>query len=193
MNSSSWGSVKRDVDALVDCCFNLGKNRGLFCEWVASLEGCNVMNSSCKDFFFWLLNGSMKCWAEVFWVNMIGVLRICFFPSTKFLSVKYSSLVCIPLVVFPENFYPKVVIFYFDKFNSSVCFIWEVDVVSSISMSGSMVFKVCFTFDVFWEIVLLSPVNSLILIESSDKYYCHQGVTGVVLCFKDVQGKPDLC
>jgi len=46
MNSSSWGSVKRNIDALVDCCFDLGKNRWLFCEWVASLEGCDVINSS---------------------------------------------------------------------------------------------------------------------------------------------------
>jgi len=79
-----------------------------------------VVNSSCKDFFSWLLNSSMKCWTEVFWANVIWVLRVCFSPSTKFLSVKYSSLVCNPLVVFPEDFYPKVVIFYFDKFNSSM-------------------------------------------------------------------------
>jgi len=60
-------------------------------------------------------------------------------------------------------------------------------------MSSSMVFKVCVAFDVSWDIVLLSPVNSLVLFESSDEYYCCQDVTGVVLCFKDIQGKPDLC
>ena len=56
-------------------------------------------------------------------------------------------------------------------------------------MSGSVVFEVCFAFDVCWEIVLLSPMDSLVLFESSDRYYCRQGVTGVVLCFKDVLRK----
>ena len=100
--------------------------------------------------------------------------------------MKYSSLICIPLVVFPEEFYPKVVVFYFDEFNNSVCFLWEVDIISGISVSGSVVFEVCFAFDVFWEIVLLSPVNSLVLFESSDEYYCRQGVSLFILCFKDV-------
>jgi len=56
-------------------------------------------------------------------------------------------------------------------------------------MSRSMVFKVCFAFDVFWEIDLLSPMDSLILIKTPNEYYCHQDVTGVVLCFKDVSRK----
>jgi len=87
---------------------------------MASLEGCNVMNSSCKDFFFWLLDGSVKCWAIVIWVDVMRVLMVCFFSSTKFLGVNYSSLVCVPLVIFPEDFYPKVIVFYFDEFNSSM-------------------------------------------------------------------------
>jgi len=193
VNSGGWGSVKRDFDALLDCSFDLGKDRGLFCEWMASLEGCDVMNPSCKNFFFWLLDGSVKHRAVVFWINVMQVLRVCFFPSTEFCGVKYSSLVCVPLVVFPEEFYPKVVVFYFDKFNDSMCFLWEIDVVSGVFMSGSVVFKVCFAFDVCWEIVLLSPVNPFVLFKGSDKYYCRQGVTGVVLCFKDIQGKPNLC
>ena len=127
------------------------------------------------------------------WIDIMRVLRVCFFPSTEFRGVKYSSLVRVPLVVFPEEFYPKIVIFYFDEFNGSVCFLWEIDIVSGVFMSRSVVFKVCFAFDVCWEIVLLSPVDSLVLFKSSDKYYCHQGVTGVVLYFKDIQGKPDLC
>jgi len=121
------------------------------------------------------------------------VLRVCFSPSTKFGSVKYSSLVHDPLVVFQEDFYPKVVIFYSDKFNSSVCFLWEVDVVSSIFMSRSVVFKVCFAFDVFWEIILLSPVDSLILIESSNEYYCRQGVASICPVFQGRLRKPELC
>jgi len=112
------------------------------------------------------------------------VLRVCFFPITEFWGVKYSSLVCVPLVVFPEEFYPIDFVFYFDKFNNSTCFLWEIDVVSGVFMSGSVVFEVCFTFDVCWEIILLSPVNSLVLFESSDKYYCRQGVTGVCPVFQ---------
>ena len=107
--------------------------------------------------------------------------------------MKYFSLVCVPLVVFPEKSYPKVVIFYFDKFNNSVCFLWEIDIVPSIFVSGSVIFKVCFDFNMLWKIVLLSSVNSLVLVKFSDEYYCCQDVTGVVLYFKDVRGKPDLC
>ena len=107
--------------------------------------------------------------------------------------MKYSSLVCVPLVIFPEEFYPIVFVFYFDEFDDPVCFLWEVNVVSGIFMSGSVVFKVCFAFDVCWKIVLLSPMDSFILFKSPNKYYCRQGVIGVVLCFKDVRGKPDLC
>jgi len=128
----------------------------------------------------------MECWTIVLWIDVMWVLRVCFFPKTEFWGVKYSSLVRVPRVIFPEEFYPKVVIFYFDKFNNSVYFLCEIDVVSGIFMSGSVVFEVCFAFDVCWEIVLLSPVNSLVLFKSSDKYYCRQGVTGVVLCFKDI-------
>jgi len=103
--------------------------------------------------------------------------------------VKYSSLVCVPLVVFPEEFYPKVFVFYFDEFDDPVYFLWEVNVVSGIFMSGSVVFKICLAFDVCWKIVLLSSVNSFVLFKSSDEYYCRQDVTGVVLCFKDVSRK----
>jgi len=184
MDCACWGSIKGNLDSLVDCCFDLRKDRCLFCEGVASLESCDVMNSSCKDFFFWLLCSSIECWAEVFWADVVWVLMICYSPGTKLWSVKYSSLVCVPLVVSPEEFYPVVFIFYFDKFNSSVCFLWEVDVVSSIFVSGSVIFEVCFAFDMFWEIVLLSPVYSLVLFESSDKYYCRQGVSGICPVFQ---------
>jgi len=103
--------------------------------------------------------------------------------------VKYSSLVCGPLFIFPDESYPEIFIFYFDKFNSCVGFLWEIDVVSGVFMSGSVVFKVCFAFNVCWEIILLSPVNSLVLFESSDKYYCHQDVTGVCPVFQGRLGK----
>jgi len=125
----------------------------------------------------------------VFWIDVVRVLRICFYPITELWGMKYSSLVCVPLVIFPEEFYPIVFVFYFDEFDDSMCFLWEVNVVSGIFMSGSVVFEVCFSFDVCWKIVLLSPVNSFVLFKSSDKYYCRQDVTGVVLCFKDVSRK----
>ena len=76
MNGSGLGSIKRDFDALVDCCFDLGKNRGLFCEWVASLESCDMMNSSCKDFFFWLFDCSVECWAKVLCTDMVCMLWV---------------------------------------------------------------------------------------------------------------------
>jgi len=103
--------------------------------------------------------------------------------------MKYSSLVCVPLVIFPEEFYPIVFVFYFDEFDNSVCFLWEIDVISGVFMSVPVIFKVRFAFDVCWEIVLLSSVNSFILFKSSDEYYCCQDVIGVVLCFKDVLRK----
>ena len=53
MKGSGWGGMKRDFDTWLDCCFDLGKDRSLFCEWVTSLEGCNVVNPSCKYFFVW--------------------------------------------------------------------------------------------------------------------------------------------
>jgi len=83
MDSACWGSVKGNRDALMNCCFNLRKDRCLFSEWVTSLEGCDVMNSSCKDFFFWLLSGSIKCWAEVFWANVVWVLMVCCSPVAE--------------------------------------------------------------------------------------------------------------
>jgi len=53
VNGGGWDSIKGDGDALLDCCFDLRKDRGLFCEWIGSLEGCDVVNSSCEHFFMW--------------------------------------------------------------------------------------------------------------------------------------------
>jgi len=53
--------------------------------------------------------------------------------------VKYSSLIGDPLVVFPEESYPIIFVFYFDKFNSSMCFLWEIDVVSGVMQNGACV------------------------------------------------------
>ena len=160
---------------------------------MASLEGCDVVNSSCKDFFFWLLDGSVKGWTEVLWVNVMGVLRVCFFPIPGSWGMKDSSLICDLLVIFPEESYPEVFVANFDKFNSCMCSFGKINIVSSVFMSRSMIFKVYLDFYVLWEIVLLSPVNPPVLVKFSNKYYCRQGVTGVALCFKGIWGKPDLC
>jgi len=76
---------------------------------------------------------------------------------------------------------------YLDEFNRGMCFIWKVNVVSIIVVSWSLVFKVYIFFDMCWKIVLLSSVNLFVFVSKfSDEDYCHQGVIGVVLCFKDV-------
>jgi len=45
----------------------------------------------------------------------------------------------------------------FDKFDRSVCLSRGIDVVPGIRVSWSLVVEVCVNFDVYWEIVLLSP------------------------------------
>ena len=103
------------------------------------------------------------------------------------------SLVCDPRVIVPVDLDPKMSVIYLDKFDRNVIFP-KIDVISGFGVSVSVVFKVCVYFDMCQEIVLLSPMNLFIVFsEFANKDYCHQGVTGVVLCFKDVQGKPDLC
>ena len=172
MNSGSWGGVKRDGNALVNCCFNLGKNRSLFCEQVAFLKSCNAVNSSCKYIFFWLLNGSVKCQTEMLWVNVMWMLRVCFFPPAKCWGFKDSSLICDLLVVFPKKSCPEANIIYCsDEFHRSMCSFW-------------IVFKVCVNFDMCWKIVLLSPMNLFVLVEFSDKYSCCQVVTGICPMFQ---------
>ena len=181
--------------ALFDCWFNLRKNRFLFCERVTSLEGCNVVNSSCEYFLvWWLFDSCMECWAEVLRTDVVWVLRVCFLPPTELWPFKYSSLGSDPTVWFPKKSNPVIGVVYLDKFNSCVWFVWKVNVVSVVGVSWSLVFVIGVSFYVCWKIVLLSSVNSFVFVfEFSNKCYCRQGVTGVVLCFKDVRGKPDLC
>ena len=79
-----------------------------------------------------------------------------------------------------------------NKFDGDMIFSMGIDVIPSIRISLSLAFKVCVLCNVCWEIVLLSPMNSFVFVfEFSDEDYCCQSVIGVVLCFKDVQGKPD--
>ena len=81
-----------------------------------------------------------------------------------------------------------------DEFDRDVTFLFRVNVVPSVGVSLSLIFKVRLFCDVCWEIVLLSPVNLFVFVsEFSDEDYCCQVVQVFVLCFKDVRGKPDLC
>jgi len=70
-----------------------------------------------------------------------------------------------------------------------MCSFGEVDIVSSVFMSRSMVFKVDLNFDVLWKIILLSSVNSPGLVEFSDECYCRQSVTGICPMFQGCSGK----
>ena len=63
------------MNALFDSGFNLGKKGFLFFERMGSLEGCNMVNSSCEDFFF-LFDSGVEGWTEVLWVNVIWVLWV---------------------------------------------------------------------------------------------------------------------
>jgi len=51
-----------------------------------------------------------------------------------------------------------------DEFNRCVLFLWGIKVISSIGMSWSLIVKVYINFNVFWEIVLLSPEDCCKLI-----------------------------
>ena len=74
-----------------------------------------------------------------------------------------------------------------DEFDRNVAFLFRVDVVPSVGVSMSLVFKVCLFCDVHWEIVLLSPMNSFVFVsEFSDEDYCCQVVQVFVLYFKDI-------
>ena len=75
MGGSGGDSVKGDRDALLNGSFNLGKNGFLFFKRMGSLKGCDMMNSSCKDFFF-LFNSGVEGWTEVFWINVVWMLWV---------------------------------------------------------------------------------------------------------------------
>ena len=64
-----------------------------------------------------------------------------------------------------------------DKFDRDVILFPRINIVPSIRVFLSLVFKVCILCDMRWEIILLSPVNSFVFIsEFSNEDYCHQGV-----------------
>ena len=120
----------------------------------------------------------MKGWAEVFWVNVVWVLWVRFNPPAKYKGCLDDSLLgCIPAIFSVDKFYPRVGVVGVDEFDRDVILLFRIDVIPSVGVSLSLVFKVCVFCDVCWEIVLLSPVNSFVFVsEFSDEDYCCQGV-----------------
>jgi len=78
-----------------------------------------------------------------------------------------------------------------DEFNRHVLFSLGIKVVSCIGMSWSLIVKVYVNFNVFWEIILLSPED---LCKFVTKCVCligrHGGNSSV---FQELVGKPNLC
>ena len=78
-----------------------------------------------------------------------------------------------------------------DEFNRCMLFLWGIKVVSGVRMSWSLIVEVCINFNVFWEIVLLSPEDLCELIaECVCLGGCHSGNSSV---FQELVGKPNLC
>ena len=112
------------------------------------MEGCNIVNSSYKYFFF-LLNSGMEHWAKVLWVNVVWVLGVCFVLPAKMWAVSDNScLSCNPSVVSPMELYPKIGVICLDEFNGDVYSACSIDIVPSVRVSLSLVFKVYIYFDV---------------------------------------------
>jgi len=78
-----------------------------------------------------------------------------------------------------------------DEFDRCVLFSLGIKVVSGIGMSWSLIIKVYVNFNVFWEIILLSPEDLCKLVA---KCVCldgrHNGNNSV---FQEFVGKPNLC
>ena len=86
-----------------------------------------------------------------------------------------SFLSCIPAVFSVDKFYPRVGVVGVNEFDRNVALLFRVDVVPSVGVALSLIFKVCLFCNVRWEIVLLSPVNSFVFVsEFSNKDYCRQ-------------------
>ena len=84
---------------------------------------------------------------------------------------------CVPAVFSVDKFYPEVGVVDVDEFDRNVALLFRVDVIPGVGVSVSLVFKVGLFYDMCWEIVLLSPVNSFVFVsEFSDKDYCCQSV-----------------
>ena len=78
-----------------------------------------------------------------------------------------------------------------DKFDRLVLFSLGIKVVSGVWMSWSLIVEVYVNFNVFWEIILLSPKDLCKLVTEC---VCldgrHDGNSSV---FQELVGKPNLC
>jgi len=78
-----------------------------------------------------------------------------------------------------------------DEFDRRMLSSWGVKVISGIGMSWSLIVEVYVNFNVFWEIVLLSPEDLCRLVaECVCLVGRHDGNSSV---FQELVGKPNLC
>ena len=78
-----------------------------------------------------------------------------------------------------------------NEFDRRVLFLLGIKVVSCVGMSWSLIVKVYINFNVFWEIVLLSPEDLCGLVtECVCLGGCHSGNSSM---FQELVGKPNLC
>jgi len=80
----------------------------------------------------------------------------------------------------PEESDPVIGVVGFNEFDRYVLFPWGIKVVSSVGMSWSLIVKVYVNFNMFWEIILLSPEDLCKLIaEYICLGGCHSGNSSV--------------
>ena len=77
-----------------------------------------------------------------------------------------------------------------DEFDRRVLFSLGIKVVSGIRMSWSLIVEVYVNFNVFWEIILLSPEDFCRLVAERVCLGRHGGNSSV---FQELVGKPNLC
>jgi len=78
-----------------------------------------------------------------------------------------------------------------NKFDRRVLFSLGIKVVSGVRMSWSLIVKVYVDFNVFWEIVLLSPEDLCKLVAECVCLNGRHGGNSSV--FQELIGKPNLC
>jgi len=69
-----------------------------------------------------------------------------------------------PSIVSEEKSNPEVGVIGLDKFDRHMGLLWKINVVPSVFVLVSVVFKVCISFDVYWKIILLSPEDLYVFI-----------------------------
>jgi len=78
-----------------------------------------------------------------------------------------------------------------DEFDRHVLSSWGIKVVSGVGMSWSLIVEVYINFNVFWEIVLLSPEDLCRLVAKCVCLGGHHSSNSSV--FQELVGKPNLC